>query len=110
MPGATMSTHLGNGSHPLLPRHETTSAQMADDRLTAGMIADGHHLPRHSSADCRAKEPRRRVLVATVGLRGLPVEDTRRSNESRDSLTALVAGKRNCSQRFAAACGASQRD
>lgn len=44
--GATMSTHLGNGSQPLLRRHPNYIwAQLADDRLWAGFIADGHHLP-----------------------------------------------------------------
>jgi N-acetylglucosamine-6-phosphate deacetylase len=44
--GATMSTHLGNGSHPLIRRHPNYIwAQLAEDRLWAGFIADGHHLP-----------------------------------------------------------------
>jgi N-acetylglucosamine-6-phosphate deacetylase len=43
--GATMSTHLGNGAHALLPRHPNHIwAQLADDRLTAGFIGDGFHL------------------------------------------------------------------
>ncbi|MDI9442720.1 MAG: amidohydrolase family protein, partial [Planctomycetota bacterium] len=74
--GATMSTHLGNGSHPLLPRHENYLwAQIADDRLTAGLIVDGHHLPRHLvKAIVRAKQPGRCVLVSDLsGYAGLPV-------------------------------------
>jgi N-acetylglucosamine-6-phosphate deacetylase len=44
--GATFSTHLGNGSHAVLPRHENYIwAQLADDRLAASFIVDGHHLP-----------------------------------------------------------------
>ncbi len=44
--GARISTHLGNGSHAMLPRHENYLwEQLADDRLWASMIADGHHLP-----------------------------------------------------------------
>jgi N-acetylglucosamine-6-phosphate deacetylase len=44
--GATLSTHLGNGAHAVLPRHPNyVWAQLADDRLSAGLIADGHHLP-----------------------------------------------------------------
>lgn len=44
--GARLSTHLGNGSHALLPRHENYFLeQLADDRLSASFIADGHHLP-----------------------------------------------------------------
>ena len=43
---ARISTHLGNGSHAMLPRHENYLwEQLADDRLWASMIADGHHLP-----------------------------------------------------------------
>ncbi|MDF2724268.1 MAG: N-acetylglucosamine-6-phosphate deacetylase, partial [Paenibacillus sp.] len=44
--GATMSTHLGNGSHPIIPRHPNYIwDQLANDKLWAGLIADGHHLP-----------------------------------------------------------------
>jgi N-acetylglucosamine-6-phosphate deacetylase len=73
--GATMSTHLGNGSHPMLPRHRNYLwAQMAEDRLTAGLIADGHHLPPEVvKSIVRAKEPSRCVLVSDLsGYAGLP--------------------------------------
>lgn len=44
--GATLSTHLGNGIFAELPRHPNALwTQLADDRLTCGVIADGHHLP-----------------------------------------------------------------
>lgn len=44
--GATMSTHLGNGAHPTVPRHGNYIVQqLADDRLYAGLILDGIHLP-----------------------------------------------------------------
>ena len=44
--GATMSTHLGNASHQVLPRHPNYIwDQLADERLAAGFIADGFHLP-----------------------------------------------------------------
>ncbi|MBO9607101.1 MAG: amidohydrolase family protein [Paenibacillaceae bacterium] len=44
--GVTLSTHLGNGAHPVLPRHPNYIwSQLADDRLWAGLIADGFHLP-----------------------------------------------------------------
>lgn len=43
--GASMSTHLGNGAHAVLPRHPNYLwAQLSDDRLRIGLIADGHHL------------------------------------------------------------------
>ena len=44
--GATMSTHLGNGAHSMIPRHDNYIVhQLADDRLYAGLIVDGIHLP-----------------------------------------------------------------
>ena len=43
--GARMSTHLGNGAHPLLPRHPNYIwSQLAEERLFASVISDGHHL------------------------------------------------------------------
>ena len=44
--GATALTHLGNGMPLTLGRHDNILwAGLAEDRLTAMMIADGHHLP-----------------------------------------------------------------
>jgi N-acetylglucosamine-6-phosphate deacetylase len=44
--GASLCTHLGNGCPAQLPRHDNIIiAQLANDRLAAGLIADGHHLP-----------------------------------------------------------------
>ncbi|MFK4788407.1 N-acetylglucosamine-6-phosphate deacetylase [Microbacterium sp. ZW T5_56] len=44
--GASLSTHLGNGAHAVLPRHPNYLwSQLAEPRLAAGLIADGHHLP-----------------------------------------------------------------
>ncbi|AYY14000.1 N-acetylglucosamine-6-phosphate deacetylase [Actinobacteria bacterium YIM 96077] len=44
--GARLSTHLGNGTHQVLPRHPNHIwAQLADTRLAATFVADGHHLP-----------------------------------------------------------------
>ncbi len=44
--GAAMSTHLGNGLPATLPKLDNPlMAQLAEDRLTAGFIADGVHLP-----------------------------------------------------------------
>lgn len=63
--GATMSTHLGNGSHGLLPRHPNYIwEQLAEDRLAAGFIVDGIHLPASFvKAAVRAKGVDRSVLV-----------------------------------------------
>lgn len=44
--GASLSTHLGNGAHLMLPRHPNYIwDQLAEDRLGCAMIADGDHLP-----------------------------------------------------------------
>ena len=43
--GATMSTHLGNGAHLVMPRHPNYLwDQLAEDRLTASFIVDGIHV------------------------------------------------------------------
>ena len=72
--GATLSTHLGNGSHAMLNRrHNHLWPQLADDRLTAMFIADGHHLtPAQLKVMLRAKGPGRALIVSdTVALGGL---------------------------------------
>lgn len=63
--GATMSTHLGNGAHCVLPRFPNYIwDQLAEDRLAAGFIVDGIHLPgAFVKAAVRAKGPERSVLV-----------------------------------------------
>ncbi|RPI22549.1 MAG: N-acetylglucosamine-6-phosphate deacetylase [Acidobacteria bacterium] len=44
--GAQASTHLGNGISNLLPRHPNQIwDQLDEERLTAMLITDGHHLP-----------------------------------------------------------------
>ena len=72
---ATLSTHLGNGSHRMLRRHPNYLwHQLAEDRLTASLIVDGHHLPPEVvKTFVRAKTPARCILVSDVsGLAGLP--------------------------------------
>lgn len=66
--GATLSTHLGNGIANMLPRHPNPIwAQLADDRLTATFIADGHHLPADTlKAMIRAKGIERSILISDV--------------------------------------------
>jgi N-acetylglucosamine-6-phosphate deacetylase len=63
--GATLSTHLGNGCPVMLPRHPNVIwDQIADDRLTATIIVDGHHLPASTvKTIVRAKTPARCILV-----------------------------------------------
>lgn len=66
--GASLSTHLGNGTHALIRRHPNyVWDQLADDRLTATLIADGHHLP-PAVVKCmvRAKMPERIVLISDI--------------------------------------------
>lgn len=44
--GATALTHLGNGCPQTLHRHDNMIwAGLAEDRLQAMIICDGHHLP-----------------------------------------------------------------
>lgn len=63
--GATLSTHLGNGAHATLPRHPNYIwEQLAEDRLAASFIVDGHHLPlSFLRVALRAKGVERAVLV-----------------------------------------------
>jgi N-acetylglucosamine-6-phosphate deacetylase len=63
--GATLSTHLGNGCPPLLARHPNVIwEQLAEDRLRASFIVDGHHLPPATVRSMvRAKTPARSILV-----------------------------------------------
>jgi N-acetylglucosamine-6-phosphate deacetylase len=73
--GAVLSTHLGNGAPAMLPRHPNLLwTQLAEDRLTATFIADGHHLPADTfKAMVRAKSLERSILVSdAVALAGLP--------------------------------------
>ena len=73
--GARLSTHLGNGSAGMIPRHANALwPQLADDRLTATLIADGHHLPVDMlKTILRAKEIDRCILVSdAVSVAGLP--------------------------------------
>jgi N-acetylglucosamine-6-phosphate deacetylase len=64
--GATWSTHLGNGAHAAIRRHPNYIwDQLAEDRLSAGFIFDGHHLPAAvMKTVVRAKGVERSVLVS----------------------------------------------
>lgn len=73
--GARFCTHLGNGIQAELPRHPNAIwTQLADDRLTAGFIADGHHLPLDTlKAMIRAKGIDRSFVVSdSVAIAGSP--------------------------------------
>lgn len=73
--GARTSTHLGNGSHATLPRHDNYLwEQMAADELWASIIVDGHHLPASVvKTIVRAKTLDRLLLTCDSGpLAGMP--------------------------------------
>ena len=73
--GVRLSTHLGNGSHPMLHRLQNYIwQQLADDRLMASIIVDGHHLPPDVvKTIVRAKGPGRCILISDIsGMAGLP--------------------------------------
>lgn len=73
--GARWSTHLGNGAHALIRRHPNYIwDQLAEDRLSAGFIFDGHHLPPAvMKSVLRAKGVERSVLVSdAVFIAGMP--------------------------------------
>jgi N-acetylglucosamine-6-phosphate deacetylase len=73
--GARLSTHLGNGAHAMLPRHDNYIwEQLAADELWASIIADGHHLP-PAVVRCmvRVKTPARTILTCDASsLAGMP--------------------------------------
>jgi N-acetylglucosamine-6-phosphate deacetylase len=73
--GASLSTHLGNGCAQMLPRHPNVIwEQLAEDRLRASFIVDGHHLPPATvKAMVRAKTPERSILVTdAIAAAGMP--------------------------------------
>jgi N-acetylglucosamine-6-phosphate deacetylase len=73
--GARLSTHLGNGTHALLPRHDNyVWEQLGNDALWASLICDGHHLPPPVVRSMiRAKTPARTILTCDASsLAGLP--------------------------------------
>jgi N-acetylglucosamine-6-phosphate deacetylase len=63
--GATLSTHIGNGAHSVLPRHPNYIwDQLAEDRIAASFIVDGIHLPsQFLKVALRAKGLERSLLV-----------------------------------------------
>ena len=67
--GLTLSTHLGNGLSQEINRRENPIwGQLADDRITCGIISDGFHLTREQMiVFSRAKTLDRIFLVSDVG-------------------------------------------
>jgi len=73
--GAKLSSHLGNATDAVLPRHNNyVWHQLGEDRLWASFIADGHHLPPATlRAMLRAKTIARSLLVTdAIGAAGMP--------------------------------------
>ncbi len=66
--GARLSTHLGNGCANMIHRHKNPLwAQLADDRLTASVIADGLHLlPEEMQVFYKVKGPDKIILTSDV--------------------------------------------
>ena len=91
--GARTSTHLGNGCHATLPRHDNyVWEQLAHDGLWMSVIADGHHLP-PAVVRCfvRAKGVARTLLTSDAGsLAGMPPG---RYREWGTDLEVLPSGK-----------------
>jgi N-acetylglucosamine-6-phosphate deacetylase len=91
--GARLSTHLGNGSHALLPRHENYIWEQLDqDQLWASLITDGCHLPAALVRTfVKVKGPERLILTCDASsLAGLPPGDYR---EWDQDLRILEEGK-----------------
>lgn len=73
--GATLSTHLGNGIPARIDRHHNQLwDQLADDRLTASAIFDGHHLPPNLMRVWHKVKGDGRLLLVSdaVSLAGMP--------------------------------------
>jgi N-acetylglucosamine-6-phosphate deacetylase len=64
--GAVISTHLGNGTHQMLDRHQNyLQKQLANDGLMASIICDGPHLPDYFVKNVvRAKGKSRVILIS----------------------------------------------
>lgn len=64
--GASLSTHLGNGLPHQLPKlRNTLLAQLAEPRLSACLIADGHHIPPDALAALVAIKGIERTILVT---------------------------------------------
>ncbi|WP_170126367.1 N-acetylglucosamine-6-phosphate deacetylase [Arenibacter echinorum] len=73
--GAKMATHLGNGCANEINRHHNPIwPQLADDRITPSLIADGFHLTKEEVRSFyKVKGPNNTILVSdALDLAGLP--------------------------------------
>lgn len=98
--GAKLSTHLGNGAHAMIHRHRNyIFEQLADSRLTASLIVDGHHLPASLvQTFLKVKTPKRTILTCdAAGWAGCPpgiYESKLGRSEILESGKLVVAGQR----------------
>lgn len=72
--GARFSTHLGNASHLVLPRHSNYIwEQLASENLWASLIADGFHLPQSLlSVFLKVKQNKSILVSDATKFAGLP--------------------------------------
>jgi N-acetylglucosamine-6-phosphate deacetylase len=73
--GASVSTHLGNGCANMIHRHNNPLwPQLANDKLTPSIIADGHHLRKEElQTFYKVKGPDNLMLVSdATELAGMP--------------------------------------
>ncbi|MBS0205262.1 MAG: amidohydrolase family protein [Planctomycetes bacterium] len=98
--GARLSTHLGNGAHAMIHRHRNyIFEQLADNRLTASLIVDGHHLPASLvQTFLKVKSPKRTILTCdAAGWAGCPpgvYESKLGRSEILENGKLVVAGQR----------------
>jgi len=98
--GARLSTHLGNGAHPTVRRHPNYIwEQLGDPRLSASVIADGHHLPSSVlNSIIRAKGVRGVILTCDAsglaGCRPGTYTEGQMRMEVLDDGRIVVAGQR----------------
>jgi N-acetylglucosamine-6-phosphate deacetylase len=98
--GARLSTHLGNGAHGMIRRHPNYIwEQLAEPRLAASVISDGHHLPASVLRTIVAvKSPRNTILTCDAsGLAGCPpgqYRDAGMEVEVLDDGRIVLAGQR----------------
>lgn len=106
--GATLSTHLGNATHAVLPRHPNYIwDQLADDRLHACFIGDGFHLPASVMKIIAKVKGDNTILVSDcVSLAGMPPGNYETSVGGNVVLTA--AGKLHLKDKPSTLAGSGQ--
>jgi len=87
--GASLSTHLGNGAHGILPRHPNYIwSQLAEEKLSASIIADGFHLPKEVIKVLqKVKEDQLFLVSDSVALAGMKPGDYETPVGGKVSLT-----------------------